>query len=158
MLHPFGEGVDAERGAIGIRQPVDGQAAGDVIDRGADPGDLRIVGVAVGHEELAKAMADEVSQRHLMLEARGEGDGVHVHQAGTAGAVLAPVDEDLPEASIGTLISGEIELLRADGHGGGVSAATPWHLPTNAYHHGAASELIYELTDCRATTERYSSS
>jgi hypothetical protein len=106
LLDAFGERVNAERGAIGVRQPVDGQAAGHVVDRGANPRDLRIVGAAVRHEELVKPRPDEVSQRHLMLEADGQRDGVNVHQARTAGAVLAPVDENLAEAPVVALVGG----------------------------------------------------
>ena len=138
-LDAFGEGVDAECGALGIRQPVDGQAAGDVVDRGADPRDLRVVGVAVGHEELVKPGADEIGERHLVLQAQGQGDSVGVDQAGGAGAVLAPVDEDLTEAPVVALVGGEAEPFGADHDGGGVSAATPGHMPTNANHHGLAS-------------------
>ena len=59
LLDALGERVHAERGPVGVWQPVDGQAAGDVIDGGADPGDLRVVGVAVGHEELVEAGAEQ---------------------------------------------------------------------------------------------------
>jgi hypothetical protein len=123
-LDALGQRVDAERGAIGVGQPVNGEAAGDVIDRGADPGDLRVVGAAVGHEGLVKPGADEVGQRNLMLQAQGQGDGVHVHQAGAAAAVLAPVDEHLAEAPVVTLVGGDPEPLGVDGDRGGVSAAT----------------------------------
>ena len=51
----LGQRVDPERGAVGVRQPVDGQAAGDVVDRGPDPGDLRVVGAPVGHEVPGRA-------------------------------------------------------------------------------------------------------
>jgi AcrR family transcriptional regulator len=123
-LHALGQPVDAERGPVGIWQPVNGQAASDVIDRGADPGDLRVVSAAVGHEELIKPWADEVGKGNLMLQAQGEGDGVHVHQASAAAAVLAPVDEHLAETSVVTLVGSDPEPLGVDGDRGGVSAAT----------------------------------
>ena len=135
----FGEGVDAECGALWVGQPVDGQAAGDVVDRGPHPGDLRVVGVPVGHEELVESGTDEVGERHLVLQAQGQGDGVGADQAGGAGAVLAPVDEDLAEAPVVALVGGEAEPFDANHDGGGVSAATPGHMPTNANHHGPAS-------------------
>ena len=72
----FGERVDAERGALGVWQPVDGQAAGDVVDRGPHPGDLRVVGVPVGHEDQVKSGADEIGERHLVLQAQGQGDRI----------------------------------------------------------------------------------
>ena len=135
----LGEGVDAERSALGVRQPVDGQAAGDVVDRGAHPGDLRVVGMAVGHEELAEPGANEIGERHLVLQAQAQGDGVAADQSGGTGAVLAPVDEDLAEVTVVALVGGEAESFGADCEGGGVSAATPGHVPPNARHNNPAS-------------------
>jgi hypothetical protein len=123
-LHALGQRVHAELGPVGIWQPVDGQATGDVVDRGADPGDLRVVSMAVGHEELVKPGADEVGERNLMLQAQGQGEGVGVRQAGTAAAVRAPLDEHLAQAPVVTLIGGDPESLGVDGDGDGASAAT----------------------------------
>jgi hypothetical protein len=95
--------------------------------------------VPVRHEELVESGADEIGERHLVLQAQGQGDGVGADQAGGAGAMLAPVDEDLAEAPVVALVGGEAEPFDADGDGGGVSAATPGHMPTNANHHGLAS-------------------
>jgi len=95
--------------------------------------------VPVGHEELVESGADEVGERHLVLQAQGQGDGVGADQASGAGAVLAPVDEDLTEAPVVALVGGEAEPFGADGDGGGVSAATPGHMRTNANHHDLAS-------------------
>jgi hypothetical protein len=138
-VNAFGERVDAERGALRVWQPVDGQATSDVVDRGPHPGNLRIVGVPVGHEDQVKPRADEVGERHLVLQAQGHGDRVGADQAGGARTVLAPVDEDLAEAAVVTLVGGEVEPFGANGDGGGVSTATPGHAPTNANHHGLAS-------------------
>ncbi len=80
-----------------------------------------------------------------MLQAQGQGDGVGADQASCAGAVLAPVDEDLAEAPVVALVGGEAEPFGANGHGGGVSTATPGHTPTNASHHGLPPELVYEM-------------
>jgi len=147
----LGQRVDAQLGPLGVGQPVDGQAPGDVVDRGADPRDLRVVGVPVRHEELVEPGPDQLAQRHVMLQADRQGDGVGVHQAGRAGAVLAPVDEDLAEAPVVPLVGGEAEEFGADGDAGGVSAATPGQarvlVPPSTYHHGLASELVYEMTD-----------
>src|SRR6266581_3838350 len=147
----LGQGVDAQPGPFGVGQPVDGQPPGDVVDRGADPRDLRVIGVPVGHEELVETGADQLGQRHVMLQAERQGDGVGADQAGRAGAVLAPVDEDLAEAPVVPLVGGEQEGFGADGDGGGVSDAAPGQVrvlvPSNTYHHGLASELVYEMTD-----------
>ncbi len=156
-LDAFGEGVYAERGALGKRQPVDGQAAGDVVDRGPHPGDLRVVGMPVGHEELVKPVADKVGEWHLVLQPQGQGNGIGADQAGRAGAMLAPVDEDLAEAAVGALVGGEAEPFGANADSGGVSNATPGHLPTNANHHGLASELVYETPRHGATTQSHGS-
>ena len=72
----------------------------------------------------AEPGADEVGQRNLMLQAQGQGDGVRLRQAGTAAAVLAPVDEHLAEAPVVALVGGDPESLGVDGDRGGVSAAT----------------------------------
>ena len=95
--------------------------------------------MAVGHEELVKGGADEIGERHLVLQAQRQGDGVGADQAGRTGAVLAPVNEDLTEAPVVALVGGEAEPFGADHDGGGVSAATPGHMPTNANHHGPSS-------------------
>jgi hypothetical protein len=122
----FGQRVDPERGAVGIRKPVQGQAPGDVVNRGPDPGNLRIIGAPVRQEVLTKARPDQLRERHPVPQADRECDGVGAHQARAAGAVLAPVEEDLAQASVVPLVGGEVEPFRADGHGRGVSAATPW--------------------------------
>ncbi len=36
--------------------------------------------MAVGHEELVKSRADEVRERHLVLQAQGQGDGIGADQ------------------------------------------------------------------------------
>jgi hypothetical protein len=86
-----------------------------------------------------------------MLQPERQGNGVGVHQAGRAGAVLTPVDEDLTEAPVVLLVGGEAEAFGADGDRGGVSAAPPGQVrvlvPPNTYHHGLASELVYEMSD-----------
>jgi len=80
--------------------------------------------VPVRHEELVKSGANEVGERHLVLEAQGQGDGVSAHQAGGAGAVLAPVDEDLAEASVVAPVGGEAEPFGADHDGEEIRCAT----------------------------------
>jgi hypothetical protein len=61
------------------------------------------------------------------------------------------VDEDLAEAPVVPLVGGEAEAFGADGDAGGVSAAAPGQVcvlvPPSTYHHGLASELVYEMTD-----------
>jgi hypothetical protein len=59
-----------------------------------------------------------------MQQAHGQRGGVHAHQARTAGAVLAPVDEDLAKAAVVTLVGGDREALDVDSDGGGVPAPT----------------------------------
>jgi hypothetical protein len=135
MPDALGTGKDPERGAIGIRQPVDGQAPRHVIDRRADPRDLRVVGTPVGPEVLAEPGADQLGERHAMPQAHGQRDGVGIGQARAAGTVLAPVDEHLTETAVVTLVGDEMEAFRADGHGRGVADATPRHLPLNTRHH-----------------------
>jgi hypothetical protein len=61
--------------------------------------------------------------------------GKRGQQARAAGAVLSPVDEDLAQAPVVTLVGGEVEPFRADGHGRGVPAATSRHLPLSTRHH-----------------------
>jgi hypothetical protein len=91
--------------------------------------------VAVGHEELVKPGTDEVGQRHLMPQAHRQGGGVHGRQPRAAGAVLAPLDENLAQASVVPLVGGETETFRADDHRGGVSMATSRQRPTDVHHH-----------------------
>jgi hypothetical protein len=100
----------------------------------------------VGREELTKARADQLSKRDPVREADGERDGVRAHQARGGGAVLAPVDEDLAEASVVALVGGEVEPFSTDGNGRGVSAAPPWHLPLHARHAIKPSSKPY--TNC----------
>ncbi len=146
----FGEAEHSDRGALGVRQPVDGQAPGDVVDRGADPRDLRVVGVPVRHEILPESRADEIGQRHPLLQAHGQSGGIHAHQPRSAAAVLAPVDEHLAEAAVVALVSGNNEPLRVDRDGGGVAAPVSCQGPANANHYEISSELIYEFQYHRA--------
>jgi hypothetical protein len=60
----LGQRVDPERGAVGVRQPVDGQPLRDVVDRGPGPGDVRVVGTPVGHKVLAKPRTDQLGERN----------------------------------------------------------------------------------------------
>src|SRR2546430_12705185 len=46
------------------------QAPGDVVDRGADPGDLRVVRVPVRHEELAEPGADRSEEHTSELQSQ----------------------------------------------------------------------------------------
>jgi [ribosomal protein S5]-alanine N-acetyltransferase len=54
------------------------------------------------------------------------------------------VDEDLAQAAVFALIGGQAEPFRPDGHGGGVSAATPRHVPMNTPRHRHLSEQRYD--------------
>jgi [ribosomal protein S5]-alanine N-acetyltransferase len=54
------------------------------------------------------------------------------------------VDEDLAERSVVALVGGEVEAFGADGHGRGVSAATPRHMPLNTECHRHLSEQRYD--------------
>ncbi len=128
-------GVDPERGAVGIRQPVDGQAPGNVVDRGPDPGNLRVVGTPVRQEVLVEPGPDQLGERNPVPQADRQRDGVRAHQARTAGAVLAPVDEDLTQASVVALVGGEVEPFSVNGHGRGVPAAMPGHRSLNPRRH-----------------------
>jgi hypothetical protein len=78
---------------------------------------------------------DQLGERNPVRQARGQSNGVRADQPSGAGAVLAPLDEDLAEASVVALVGGEIEPFHADGHGRGVSAAPPRHVPLSARSH-----------------------
>src|SRR5579859_1766428 len=147
---PFGRRVDPERGAVQVRQPVDGQAPGNVVHRGPGPGNLRVVGAPVRQEVLAEPGPDQLGKGNTVPQADRERDGVGAGQARAAGAVLAPVEEDLAQASVVVLVGGEVEPFRADGHGRGVSAAAPRHGSPDTKSHHSSSEIIYELSCHRA--------
>src|SRR5262245_26646076 len=87
----------------------------------------------LGGEVQVQVVADQFGQRDAVLERDGPGDGVDVHQPSAAGAVLAPLDEDFPEAAVGAGVGGDVEPLAAEGDSGGVTVAPTGHVPLDRY-------------------------
>jgi hypothetical protein len=112
-----GEQVEGFAGVV--VEPVVGQAAGEVVADGRGDGDVGVVGAAEWFEPHVLELGDEGFQRDAVLEAEGNGDGEHVHQARGGGTFLAELGEDLAQGAVGRGVGSGEELGVADLERGG---------------------------------------
>jgi actin-like ATPase involved in cell morphogenesis len=71
LAEALGPGEDAEARAVGAGQPVDGQAAGDVVSDGQGARDVRVIGTPGGSETQAQPGPDQVGERHPVAQRHG---------------------------------------------------------------------------------------